>query len=172
MVFSKKKKNDNTTDVVALSQKLQQYEQETAFYHHMIHSLLILLKNFPLDLKEIDTPGFARHVDELTKKIIEVRNLSKTRSFFEKSKNIITSFISRHKAVLGERERDYKEIIELLTKAMAELGSENREYNDEIYKRTENIEKLTLLDDIKTIKNAIKEQVAQIRSRVVSEKEI
>ena len=116
MVFSKKKKTGDSLNIAELNKKLRQCDTEKEFYNNTIRSLLILLKNFPLDLKEIDTPGFARHIEELSNKIIEDNSLSKTRSFVEKSKKIISSFINRHKAVLGERESEFKEIIELLTR--------------------------------------------------------
>ena len=171
MVFSKKKKTENVPDAPELARQLQESNEAREFHHNAIKALLILLKNFPLDLKEIDTPGFLRHLDEVSEKILEEKNLSKTRAFFEKSKKNISAFITRHKTVLGERESEFKEIIELLTKAMAEMGAENRDYNDEIYKQTEKFEKLTLLDDIKSIKNAIKVQVEHIRSKVIEKQE-
>ena len=171
MVFSKKKKKTDEPDIAELSRRIEQHTEEKEFYHRTIHSLLVFLKTFPLDLKEVDTAGFSRHIDELTKRILEVTPPVKSRSFVEKSKKIISNFINRHKQVLGERESEFKEIIELLTRAMAELGNENRDYHDEIYKQTETIEKLTLLDDIKVIKKAIKEQVEHIREKVIEKQE-
>ena len=98
-------------DTAELGKQLQQCDEEKEFYHSAVQSLLILLKNFPLDLKEIDTPGFLHHLDKVSNKILEEKNLSKTSSFFENSKKNISTFITRHKTVLGERESEFKEIM-------------------------------------------------------------
>jgi diguanylate cyclase len=166
MVFSLKKKNGNPGNPAELAKKLQESEVDGNFYFDAIRTLLVILKTFPLDLKEIDTQGFVRHIDDLEKKIIALKKASLTQPLFEKSKKFIVAFIDKHKSHLGEREKELKEIIDLLSKAMAQLGAENQSYNDQIYRKTENIEKLTFLDDIRAIKNAIRQEVEQIRAAV------
>jgi diguanylate cyclase len=170
MVFSLKKKNGNPENYAELTKKLQESEVDGQFYFDAIRTLLVMLKKFPLDLKEIDTQGFIRYIDELEQKIISLKKASLAQPLFEKSGKVIVSFIERHKIHLGEREKELKEIIDLLSKAMAQLGAENQNYNEQLYRKTENIEKLTLLDDIRAIKNAIRHEVEQIRA-VVEEKQ-
>lgn len=171
MVFSSKKKQKGGFNETILSERLKEKEKAVSFYLSAVRSLLIMLKQFPMDLKEINTHEFIRLVDELTKKITEGQKTVQSRSFFEKSKKNILSFIKKHKSYLAEREKELKEIIDLLAKSMAELGGENKSYNDKIYKNTEVLERLTLLDDIKTIKSSIQREVAQIRASVIEKQE-
>jgi len=171
MLLSSKKKNGQSLEMDELKKMRNQYEEDKQFYINTVRSLLILIKQFPLNLKEIDTDGFAHQVNALTEKFVSGKKTAQIRSVFEKYKKIIFSFIKIHKEYLGEREKDFKEIIDILTKAMMDLGVENQNYNERIYKQTENIEKLTLLDNIKAIKSAIKEEVSQIRASIIEKQE-
>lgn len=169
-VFNKKKKENAGLELPELKKQLRQIEENNSFYLNSIRALLILFKRFPLELKEIRTESFIEKIDTLIENLVEGQS-RQTESLFEKSKKEILSFIDRHKTYLLEREKEFKEIIDMLTKAMADLGAENQNYNDKIYKQAENIEKLTLLDDIKAIKIAIKDEVSQIRNAVVEKQE-
>jgi diguanylate cyclase len=167
MVFSLKKKKNGETDEAALLEQLREKEEAVSFYISAARSLLVMLKQFPLDLKEINTRDFIRLVDDITGKISESRKAVQSKSFFEKSKKNMVSFIEEHKRHLGEREKELKEIIDLLAKSMADLGAENKNYNAKIYENAENLERLTLLDDIKAIKSTLQQEVDQLRESVI-----
>jgi diguanylate cyclase len=162
-LFSKKKNHD-VLNVSELQEKLFQIDEEKVFYFSAVRSLLVFIKQFPLNLKEIDAEGFSKHIDSLTEDLMGGKKIPQKESLYEKSKKKILDFIDRYKQYLEDREREFKEIIGLLSKAMADLGVDNQEYNDKIQEKTDRIEKLTDLDDIKTIKNSIKLEVAEIRN--------
>lgn len=162
-LFSKKKNHD-VLNISELQEKLFQIDEEKIFYFSAVRSLLVFLKQFPLNLKEIDAEGFTKHIDSLAEDLSADKKLSQKESLYEKSKKKILDFIDRYKHYLEDREREFKEIIRLLSKAMADLGVDNQEYNDTLKKKTDRIEKLTTLEDVKIIKNSIQQEVAEIRS--------
>ena len=164
--FSKKQDNGSSEDISEIKQQLQQSEVERVFYFNAIRSLLVFIKQFPLNLKEIDTPGFVKKIDDLIQELVGTDKLSTQESLFEKSKKSILSFINRYKQCIEDREKEFKDIIRLLTKAMADFGVDNQEFHEQIFQKTEKIEKLTELDDIKVIKASIKQEVADIKNAV------
>ena len=168
--FSKKKNNGSSEDLTDIKNQLNQSEAEKLFYFNSVRSMLVFIKQFPLNLKEIDTPGFVKKIDGLNQELVGTNKLSTKESVFEKSKKQILSFINRYRQCIEDREKEFKDIIRLLTKAMADFGVDNQEYNEQIFEKTENIEKLTELDDIKLIKSSIKQEVADIKN-AVSEKQ-
>ncbi len=161
-----KKKETDAFDIDELQEKLRDEEEKRRFFLIAIRALLVFVRDFSLDLKEIDSDGFRKGIDDLTEKFISGEKAKTIRSFFEKHKKTIVSFINRQKIYLHDREKELKDIIALLTKAMTTLDAENRDYNEKIYKQTDKIEQITLLDDIKKIKNALSNEIERMRVTV------
>jgi diguanylate cyclase len=82
---------------------------------------------------------------------------------FEQTAAQILAFIDRQKNYLVDREKEFRDIIDLLTKAMATLDADNRDYYQKVYRQSEKIEEITLLNDIRTIKRALADEVESIR---------
>ncbi|MBA3030217.1 MAG: diguanylate cyclase [Desulfobacteraceae bacterium] len=164
-LFSKKK-TKNVLDVEAVQEKLLRSDEEKVFYFSAVRSLLVFVKQFPLHLKEMDTEGFSKHIDSLMEELAGEKKVPQKESLYDKSKKKILDFIQRYKQYLEDREKEFKEIIGLLTTAMADIGADNQEYHEKIQEKTDRIEKLTDLDDIKIIKNSIKQEVSEIRTAV------
>ena len=170
-LFSKKKKNSNGENIEEVREQLARSQTEKQFYFNAVRSLLVFIRQFPLQLKEIDTPGFVQKIDAVIQDMVEGVGLGKQSSLFEKSKKQISAFIDRYKQCLEDREKEFKEIIRLLTKAMADFGMDNQTYNEKIFEKTDRIEQLTQLDDIKVIKASIKEEVSDIKTAISQKQE-
>ena len=149
-----------------LREKLRAEKERRQFFLNTVRALLVFIRDFSLDLKEIDSDGFRDIVDELSRRVVSEEKTKSIRSFFEKRKKSIVKFIDRQKRYLYDRENEFKGIIELLSKAMATLDTENRNYNEKIYRQTDKIEKITLLDDIKKIKKSLSVEVERMRVTV------
>ena len=67
---------------------------------------------------------------------------------------------------MRDREKEIWDIIDLQRTAIAALDSENRDYNRKVYEQSEKIEAITMLDDIKSIKNKLKREVELIQETV------
>ena len=171
MAFALKKKNSIDIDNESLSEMLENSNEKKQFYLLTLRALLVFIKDFSLDLKEIDSEEFKKKIDDLTEKLISEEKIKKLQSVFEKNKINIITYIKKQKEYLKDREDEFKEIIDLLTKAMAVVDHDNQVYNEKIYKQSEKLEKITLLDDIKKIKNELIIEVENIR-KAVREKEL
>jgi diguanylate cyclase len=161
-----RKKDADTPGTKELSKQLQDSEERRDFFLLVIRALLVFIKDYSLDIKEINAEGFKKRIDNLTGRFISVNKQKTLQSAFEKHKKIILSFIKRQKEYLRDREKEFRDIIDLLTKGMASVDAENQIFNQKIYKQSEKIEKITLLDDIKKIKTALKHEIEKVRETI------
>ena len=161
----KKKENDqiNTED---LSAQLKDCSEKKNFYLLSIQAMLQFIKDFSLDLKEINSYEFKDEISRLSGKLTGETKLKKIQSSFEKGKKGIAAYISLQKKYLVDREGEFKDIIDILTNAMVTLDVENQEYNQKILEQSGKIEQLTFLDDIKKIKQTLILEVEQMRQTV------
>ncbi len=165
-----KKKSENS-EKEDLSGMLKSSDEKRQFFLLAVRALLVFIKDFSLELKEIDSEEFKKKIDDLAENFISEEKPKKLQSVFEKNKKNIITYIKKQKEYLKDREGEFKEIIDLLTKAMAVVDNDNQVYNEKIYKQSEKLEKITLLDDIKKIKNELIIEVESIR-KTVREKEL
>jgi len=171
MAFALKKKSSIDMDKEDMSEMLENSNETRRFYLLVLRALLVFIKDFSLDLKEIGSEEFKKKIDDLTENILSDEKTKKLQPVFEKNKKNIITYIKKQKEYLKDRENEFKEIIDLLTKAMAVVDQDSQVYNKKIYKQSEKLEKLTLLDDIKKIKNELIIEVENIR-KTVREKEL
>ncbi len=145
--------NKNQTETFErkeLSAELLECHKKQEFLMTSVRTLLQLIKEFAFDLKELASDAFKHDIDVLEDKFNSNEKLRKTQSSFHKQKKRIRRFVDQQKKYLEEREKELKDIIDLLGKAMVTLDTDNQEYNQKIYKQSEKIERITRLDDIKT----------------------
>ena len=161
-----KKKDITTPEMDKLIEKQKDSEQKERLFLPAIQALLFFLKEFSLDLKEIDSDRFKEEVEQLNEIFSSDKKVKKIESFFEKQKKNILQYIKRHKKYILDREFELKDIIELLTKAITTIDVENRNFNQSVCEQSEKIEKITLLDDIKKIKIALKQEIEQLNQSV------
>lgn len=163
--------NTDKTNIDALSEKelsikFRDVENRLQFFQNTTHTLLVFIKHFSLDLNEINADVFKKDVDELNEKISSDKKTKKLHSVFQKYKKIILLFIEKFKKHLSDREDELKGIIDLLTKALSTVDKDNKIFNQKIYEQSERIEKITLLDDIKKIKCALKNEIENVRETI------
>lgn len=131
-----------------------------------VNALLQFIKDFSLDIKELKSEAFLKDLNKLEAQFNLEDKLRKTESSFRKHKKRIGRFIDRQKRYLAEREKELKDIIDLLAKAMVILDTDNQQYNQKIYQQSEKIEQITRLDDIKKVKQALINEIENIRKTV------
>ena len=101
----------------------------------------------------------------------EEKNIKSVESLFERHKKTIPAFIERQKAYLQAREKEIWDIIDLQRTAIAALDSGNQDYNRKVYEQSQQIDAITMLDDIKTIKKKLKREVEAIQETVRKKQE-
>jgi diguanylate cyclase len=152
-------------------QEIRNNAKGKVFYLNAIRTLLVFIKGFSVDQKEIDSDRFAKQVDDLSETFAEEKDAKSIESIFERHKKIIPAFIERQKAYLRDREKELWDIIDLQRTAIAGLDSENRDYNRKVYEQSEKIAAITMLDDIRSIKNRLKREVELIQETVRKKQE-
>ncbi len=128
--------------------------------------LFEFIRGFVLDLTELRPDRFRHQLDELNRLLNSDEKIRKIELGFEREKGPINEYIERQKKYIAEREKELKDIIELLVKAMTNLNTENREFYQRVHAQSEKIEKISHLDDIKRIKIALRHEVEQMREIV------
>jgi diguanylate cyclase len=169
-IFSRKKElPPESPDVIA--RELSECREARLAILHVAQSLIIFLKDFSLDFKEIGCDEFKAEMDALAETLVSETSIFKLESAFEDAKPTVADYICREKKYLGEKETELKNIIDLLTKGLAVVNSENTAFNTRMHDQSERIERITLLDDIKKIKFEIKLEVEQIQKTIREKQE-
>jgi len=153
-------------DPKELSEAFDKCRMRHEFLLVYINALLQFIKDFALDIKELESEAFKKDLDKLEAKFNQEEKLNKAESSFRKHRKRIRRFIDRQKQYLTEREKELKDIIDLLAKAMVTLDTDNQQYNQKIYEQSEKIEQITRLDDIKKVKQALINEIENIRKTV------
>lgn len=157
------RKSKDKTTIQKLHQKLQQSNMKQEFYLQTLRTMLELLKEFALDQVEIGTGDYKNQIDLLRKKFDEKHEVKPFITFFKKSKENILGFITKQKEYVEDRDRELREIIDVMSKALSGQNDENRKYHQRIYKHGEKIERITLLDDLRKIRGALEKEIKQLR---------
>ena len=165
-MFLKKRGNLDTGNVVELSTRLQASESREQAYNTILQTLLVLMKDFALDIAEIHTDRFRTSIDGFGESVTALEIPKRILSRFDKQKAIIADFIGDQKQYLEEREAELRNIIDLLTRAMVSVDVENDAYHQKILEQSEKMEQITRLDDIRKIKSALEREVESLRETV------
>jgi diguanylate cyclase len=158
-------------DIDKLAGKIELLDEKTHMLQRTIEVLLLFLKTSALDIKEIETNAFKEELEDLALRITSPERPKRIELHFEQRKNKLLGFIERQKSYIADREKELRDIIDLLTKAMANLDVENHEFYQRVYDQSEKMEQITRLDDIKKIKSALKLEVDQMREIVEYKKD-
>ncbi|MDJ0667704.1 MAG: diguanylate cyclase [Desulfobacterales bacterium] len=146
--------------------QLKDLEQRFDAYAQVIRTLLTHLKDFSMDISDIDGEGFRNALDRFGEQFFEQTSAKRINRTFNRHKSSVAAYIDHQKAYLEERDRELRNIIDLLTRAMASINSENDAYHRQILEKGEQIEQITRLDDIRKIKSALEREVQSLRSTV------
>lgn len=166
MLLKLKKKECGQIKTEDLSAQLRDSGEQKDFYLLSIRALFQFIKDFSLDLKEINSDKFKDEINQLSDKFTGETKLKKIQSDFEKDKKGIAAYINLQKKYLIDREGEFKDIIDILTNAMVNLDVENQEYNQKILEQSGKIEQISFLDDIKKVKQSLILEIEQMRQTV------
>lgn len=153
-------------DIDKLVGKIELLDEKAHMLQRTIEVLLLFLKTSALDIKEIETNTFKAELEDLALRIASPERPKRIELHFEHRKNKLLDFIERQKSYITDREKELRDIIDLLTKAMANFNVGNHEFYQRVYDQSEKIDQITRLDDIKKIKSALKLEVDQMRQIV------
>jgi diguanylate cyclase len=157
-------------DPATLSKEIDLARERLNVYLDSIRALFLFVREYTLDITEIDTDSFKKQLEALQDKFQADEKTKTIAAQFDRQKGMILNHIQRQKTYIDERETEFREIIDLMTAAMGGLDNENREFYSSIRSQGERFEEITLLDDIKQIKSEMVREVDNMRA-MVREKE-
>lgn len=152
--------------VADLETDLEYSQERQALYLLTIRALLYCIKEFSLDLTEIEADRFKDRMDTLVGHFLGDEKPARLQNIFVDYKDIILAYIAREKGYLRDREAEFKNIIEVLTTGLTTLSQESQEFNTRMYERSVKLEQITYLDDIRKMKEELQHEVRQMQHHV------
>jgi diguanylate cyclase len=170
MFLGLKKRDEEPRSAAGMASEFARSEKRREFLLQAAQALLKDLQEFAIDLRELPYAVFKDELTELSGRLASEERLGRLERLFDARQRGIREFARRQNNCLHTREFELKEIIDILTRAMTALDSENREYNHSIMEQGRRLEELTHLEDIRRLKQSLLQEVEQLR-RAVHEKE-
>ncbi|MFH1982140.1 MAG: diguanylate cyclase [Pseudomonadota bacterium] len=170
MGWFRKKNTDIGSEVEKLNAILQKGGPAPALIAPVVVSLLEHLKDFSLNVEELPTKEFRARVDALAAIFSQALPEKDLREHYSAQRGDMVAFIRQQNSYIGAREKEFREIIDLLTEAITGLKSGNEDLNVEVSASSDVLEAIIRLDDIKKIKDALRTEVMALRM-VIQEKE-
>lgn len=164
------KSNPAEADPASLSRTVNEARERLNVFSESIRALFLFVREYTLDISEIDAEGFKKQLESLQEKFKADEKTTTIAAQFDRQKGKILDHIQRQKTYIVERESEFREIIDLMTGAMGGLDNENRYFYSSIRSQGERFEEITRLDDIKRIKSELVREVDNMRA-MVREKE-
>ena len=126
-----------------LEPQLTQAQDKNDFFLLTIRALLWFVKEFSLDLTEIGAEKFKQRIDTLSTHFTSEERTKKLQRIFEESKEHINAYIKMEKSYLEDREKEFRNIIELLTNGIHTLSNEDHEFTTNLYKQSSRLVEIT-----------------------------
>lgn len=168
-LFSRKQKSADSPERIA--EELERSRERAEFLLHAVRALLYIAREFSLDLPDIDTEGYRKRIDELTKRLTGEEPSAALAKAFEGDKAAFLEFAGQEKKFLIDREKELKNIIELLRKGMSEILGDNQDFSSKVYEQNLRIEQVAGLEDMRKIKETLKTEVSQMKQVVQMKQE-
>ena len=171
MFFRNKRGSDDPKDPQELKERLDKVEEMNSACQTAIQTLLVLLKNFALDLDELKSTEFRNEVTAFGDQLPELDGSKQIQRVTQKRTKQFETYIQRQNTYLHDRESELRNVITLLSNAMALLNRENSAYHQKILDQGSNFERIIALDDLRKIKSSIAEEVRQLTTMVEQKKQ-
>jgi diguanylate cyclase len=164
------KANPAEADPAQLSKAIGEARERLNLFSESIRALFLFVREYTLDISEINAEEFKKQLESLQEKFQADEKTKTIAAQFDRQKGKILDHIQRQKTYIGERESEFREIIDLMTAAMGGLDNKNRDFYSSIRSQGQRFEEIILLDDIKRIKSELVREVDNMRA-MVREKE-
>jgi diguanylate cyclase len=161
-LFEREPASVEQLDVRQLSQNVAAIQNRCDILLQSLSTTLHFLESFALDVDDIQSDLFKKEIRQIDERLQAFEGPNRFELFFEQKQEGISAFIQHQHSYIADREKELRDIIDLLTKAMANLNVENREFYQRLNQQGEKIIQISGLDDIKKIKNALKAEVEQM----------
>ncbi|RMF93561.1 MAG: GGDEF domain-containing protein [Nitrospinota bacterium] len=162
-LFTKRRQTVPEPSPEELAQQLAYRTEQVHFYLHALRVFGYFIKEFSFDLLEIGADRFQKQIDQLITSLTAEKPVRSLKRVLEQGKARILEYVQQEKAYFQEREAEFKHIIELLTTGIASLTEENKVFHARLYQRSSQLEKITYLNDIRKIKEELRQEIMEIK---------
>jgi diguanylate cyclase len=162
--FTKSEPADS--DPSRLTKEIRVANERLSVLLKCIQALFVFLREYTMDIDEIDADDFKKQLEALQDTFRKDEKTKAMAARFDGQKIKILDHIQRQKSYIQEREREFRDIIDLMTAAMAGLDNDNRDFYNTIRSQGERFEEITLLDDIKRMKAELERGVDSMKTMV------
>ena len=118
------KPNPNDTVPAPTAKETGEADQRAEILLACINALFVFLREYTLDITEIDSERFKTQLAALQEKFRVEEKTKAIATQFDRHKSGILDHIQRQKTYIGEREAEFREIIDLMTAAMTGMDNE------------------------------------------------
>ncbi len=153
-------------DPATLLKEVENTQKRLVMFQETIQDMFVFLQEYTMEIDEIDSAAFKERLKTLQEKFQSLERPAGAVDRFGRQKESILKYIQRQKTYIKEREKEFREIIDLMTAAMSGMNDENRDFYTSIRTQGEHLEQITLLDDIKRIKQDLYQEVEKLQSLV------
>ena len=165
------KASSGETDPAALAKEVEQVSKRLILFQETIQDMFVFLQEYTLEINELDSEAFRERLKDLKEKFDSLEKPAIAVDHFGRQRESILKYIQKQKTYLEEREKEFREIIDLMTAAMSGMNDGNRDFYTSIRSQGEHLEQITLLDDIKRIKKELSEEVEKLQALVRQKEE-
>ena len=154
------------SEMAISTSEIKLYKDRVSFYLYIINELHKYMDKQLFFVDDTDADKDKNQINELVCKFTSSEMPTRLEHFFEQYKNIISAHLDKGKKYVYEKEIEFKDIIKILTKGIYDISCENKEFNTDIVVHSSKLKEITLLNDIKKIKNGLELEVDQVNNAV------
>jgi diguanylate cyclase len=133
---------------------------------------LFCIKELVPEFDELGAASLKQGIDELLGELNAVVTPPALPEHLGERHDEVLAFARRAKGYLDEREGEFKKIIDLLSGGLAALDRENASFNRGLQQRSQRLEQLSQLDDIRKVRQELHGEVHALRQAVAEKQEI
>lgn len=159
-------KNDESAEPLPRTTGKRETPVTEKFYLQTILALFRLIREFSLDLTELDAETFRERNEAIAERFDTGEAIKRLAKRFELHKDFVLDYVDREKTYFTDRDAEFKNIIDMLFTGLTEINKENDAFNTRIYEKNVKLEKITELTDIRQLKEGIKSEVSELKQQI------
>ena len=165
-LFGPKKDKNDEPSVKELMRDLRKAEERKNMLLFSLQVFSLVMKEFTFDIDEINAMEFKERVDQLLNTLAEEDSVKTAQQHLEQHKKSLLDFVDGEKKYFDDREKEFKEIIDLLHDGVKDAFSEGQQFTEQLNERNGKMNQVVYLNDIRQIKETISTEVQQVKQLI------
>lgn len=158
-MFTLKKRTDSDTEELL--------REQNNWFCSSVRRLLFLLKEFALDASDLDVDAFRKRIDRLVQLAERGESAADWNRALDADDSYLLDHIDREKKYLQAREAELRGVIEFMRESLMQVVGEDSRFAGAMHEHNNKMERIASLDDIRKIKDALKEEMSRMRQAIL-----